>query len=74
MCKHEEKSCPRCQAPFECKVGDITQCQCYGVNLSAEERIFIENKYNDCLCRKCLDELKHRTILFSEKYFENEGR
>ena len=70
MCKHEEKSCPRCNAPFECKVGDITQCQCYGIKLTPEERTFIEDRYKDCLCRKCLEELKQRTILFKEKYFE----
>jgi hypothetical protein len=70
MCKHEEKSCPRCHCVFECKVGDITHCQCYGVKLTLEERTFIEDRYKDCLCRKCLDELKQRTSLFREKYFE----
>jgi len=63
MCKHEEKYCPRCRAAFECKVGDVTQCQCYGVRLSPEERSFIEGRYQDCLCRKCLDELQQRPRL-----------
>jgi len=74
MCKHEEKYCPRCREAFECKVGDITQCQCYGVRLTQEERSFIDARYQDCLCRKCLGELQQRYILFKEKYFANEGK
>ena len=64
MCKHEEKTCPRCHAAFECKVGDITQCQCYGIKLTSEEKKFIESRYEDCLCRKCLNELHQRHTLF----------
>jgi hypothetical protein len=74
MCKHEEKFCPRCKAAFECKVGDVSQCQCFGIGLSQEERAFLEDRYEDCLCRNCLLELKQRAILFREKYFFNEGR
>jgi len=69
MCKHEEKKCPRCSSSFECKSGDIVQCQCYGISFSTEERAFIEERYEDCLCRKCLLELKHRYTFFTEKYF-----
>jgi len=69
MCKHEEKNCPRCGTGFECKVGSITECQCYGIVLSSEERAFIEEHYNnDCLCRRCLIELKDRYFYFKEKY------
>jgi hypothetical protein len=71
MCKHEEKKCPRCQSPFECKVGDIGNCHCSAVKLSAEERNFIEERYRDCLCHNCLLELKNKYILFKEKYFHN---
>jgi adenosylcobinamide kinase/adenosylcobinamide-phosphate guanylyltransferase len=60
MCKHEEKHCPRCHSAFECKVGDITQCQCYGLSLTEEEKAFIADRYEDCLCRNCLMELKQR--------------
>ncbi|MBS1666769.1 MAG: cysteine-rich CWC family protein [Bacteroidetes bacterium] len=69
MCKHETKECPRCSRPFECKVGDVGHCQCNGISLSMEEKAFIEERYNDCLCRECLLELKQRTKLFMEKYF-----
>lgn len=72
MCKHEEKKCPRCSSPFECKVGDVTHCQCYGIQLTPEERAFLESRYGDCLCRKCLLELKQRDTLFKEKFFSND--
>ncbi|RXK81793.1 cysteine-rich CWC family protein [Filimonas effusa] len=68
MAKHEHKSCPRCQKPFECKVGDIGNCQCNGLSFTEEERSFIENRYSDCLCRQCLLELKNKSTLFQEKF------
>jgi len=68
MCKHEQKSCPRCQQAFECKVGDVLHCQCYGISFTTEEKAHIERRYNDCLCRNCLLELKQRSILFTEKF------
>jgi hypothetical protein len=74
MCKHEEKYCPRCKASFECKVGDIAQCQCNSLALTVEERAFIADRYDDCLCRNCLLELKQRAVLFREKYFFNAGK
>jgi iron complex transport system substrate-binding protein len=37
MCMHEHKICPRCSGLFECKVGSITKCQCYEIQLSIEE-------------------------------------
>jgi hypothetical protein len=54
MCKHEEKKCPRCNISFECKPGNIGQCQCFGIALSSEEKVFIAEMYNDCLCTRCL--------------------
>ena len=69
MTKHEEKHCPRCHTPFECRVGDVGKCQCYGISFNEEERKFIDGKYRDCLCRKCLSELKSSYVLFKEKFF-----
>lgn len=66
---HENKICPRCQKGFECKVGDVSNCQCNGLYLSAEERAHIEQKYDDCLCINCLRELKYKYTLFKEKFF-----
>lgn len=58
MCKHEEKPCPRCNNPFECKVGDVTHCQCYTIKLSDAERDFIARKFSDCLCANCMRDLR----------------
>ena len=58
MTQHEIKNCPRCASNFECKAGSITQCQCNVVQLTAGETLFIERQYSDCLCLKCLYELK----------------
>ena len=59
MCKHEDKYCPRCHQLFECKVGNITQCQCFGITFTDEEKKIIEKNYNDCLCSNCLTALKN---------------
>lgn len=54
MATHEPKSCPRCQQAFECKPGNITECQCFGLQFTAGEREFIGAESGDCLCRDCL--------------------
>lgn len=58
MMKHEEKLCARCQAPFECKVGSISLCQCRMVTLTDEERVHINKIYADCLCANCMKQMK----------------
>ncbi len=58
MCVHEAKHCPRCNKSFECKVGNITHCQCYAVKLSDDERDFINKRFNDCLCADCMIAMK----------------
>ena len=68
MCKHEEKKCQRCRALFECKAGSIMLCQCNGIQLTTEERAYIETKYEDCLCVNCLRILQTEYILFKEKF------
>ncbi|MDZ4794061.1 MAG: cysteine-rich CWC family protein [Bacteroidota bacterium] len=69
MCKHETKNCPRCNTVFECKSGTITQCQCYGIPLTNELKVYIEGRYTDCLCRDCLIYLQLELNLFKERYF-----
>ncbi|HEX5155387.1 MAG TPA: cysteine-rich CWC family protein [Parafilimonas sp.] len=66
---HEAKTCPRCNNTFECRAGDIVHCQCSGILLSVEESAFIEDRYQDCLCKDCLAQLKDRFVLFKEKFF-----
>ncbi len=58
MIKHEIKYCPRCNTPFECKVGSILLCQCSTISLNDDERDYIKQKFDDCLCVNCLKELK----------------
>jgi hypothetical protein len=55
--KHEIKNCPRCQAAFECKAGDIAHCQCYHTQVPDHVQDLIAKKYSDCLCRQCLVQL-----------------
>jgi hypothetical protein len=62
------KSCQRCNAAFECKPGSIIQCQCSDVVLTAEQRAYLEQHYNDCLCKKCLLHLQQEFELFKEIY------
>jgi len=72
MCRHETRTCPRCSHLFECKLGSITECQCYAVNLTDEERLFIEDRYSDCLCRNRLLELKNRYGSLRKNIFGND--
>jgi hypothetical protein len=67
MCSHETKACQRCNAVFECKPGSITQCQCFEVKLSAEQRAYLEQTYHDCICKNCLLQLQKEFELIKEK-------
>jgi hypothetical protein len=58
MCQHEQKHCPRCKQVFECKVGSIHLCQCSNIPLTTEEKYFIQQQFEDCLCINCLHQLK----------------
>lgn len=58
MCEHEHKHCPRCNIVFECKIGSILLCQCTSVKLNEEELEHMRNQYDDCLCAKCMKEVK----------------
>lgn len=68
MCNHEKKACPRCKALFECKPGNITQCQCFGIKFTDEQKKYIGERYGDCLCRDCLQALQSEVELFREKF------
>jgi len=45
-------------ATFECKVGSILICQCSAIELNEDEREYIKEKFSDCLCAKCVTEMK----------------
>lgn len=71
MPQHEPKICPRCRQQFECRTGDVPNCQCSAVSLTIEERAFIEDRYEDCLCINCLKDLKNKYVFFKEKFMYN---
>ena len=58
MPAHENKQCQRCNKTFECKSGSILLCQCQAVVLSPEALNYIGKLFQDCLCAKCLRELR----------------
>jgi hypothetical protein len=58
MCEHEKKYCPHCNVLFECKVGSILLCQCTAIALTDDERMFIKDRYDDCLCASCMSKLR----------------
>lgn len=68
MPHHENKICARCNANFECKVGNVLECQCSQIQLSYEERVHIENEYSDCLCIDCLHILKYQYQMLTIKH------
>lgn len=55
---HEIKTCSRCNTEFECKVGSVLLCQCQGIKLTHAQRAYIALRYVDCLCARCLIELR----------------
>ena len=58
MRKHETKACPRCNEHFECKSGSILLCHCQTILISPEQLDYISSKYDDCLCHRCLLEMR----------------
>ena len=57
-CKHEIIVCKRCGSHFECKVGDVSNCQCSNVLLSDVTRKYLDNTFYGCLCANCLTEIE----------------
>lgn len=68
MCNHAEKSCPRCADFFDCRAANIAACSCTAIVMTDEEREWIRLRYDDCLCTKCLLELKDKTMRFGEQF------
>lgn len=58
-CKHEIISCERCGADMECKANNFSRCDCTTVPISINEAQFISERYESCLCVRCLLDLKH---------------
>lgn len=41
----------------------MAECQCSGISFSETEKDYIARSYADCLCRKCLLEIRHEMRL-----------
>ena len=54
MPEHERKPCAACGAIFECKLGSITICHCFDIQIDRDEATYLANNYDDCLCHECL--------------------
>lgn len=72
MGKHETIYCPRCNAPFECRLGDVSRCQCSEVTLSEQTREYLNTTEYGCLCKKCLAELNHLVELTEHHSFPHQ--
>lgn len=68
MCHQETKKCARCKTTFDCKSGNISQCPCYDIVLSDDQKAYLEQRYTDCLCKSCLQSLSDELNLFKQKY------
>ncbi|MBK9484271.1 MAG: hypothetical protein IPO01_03325 [Chitinophagaceae bacterium] len=44
------------------------QCQCSVIQLSSEERVYVESKFEDCLCIDCLAALQNEYVFLKEKH------
>ena len=54
----ERDACPRCGAAFHCGVLDAEPCACTTVRLDAETLAGLRERYDGCLCLRCLLELQ----------------
>ncbi|MCK5465314.1 MAG: cysteine-rich CWC family protein, partial [Bacteroidales bacterium] len=46
-----------CHCEFECRNGNIMECDCIHVILSEVALSYINNRFADCLCVDCLREI-----------------
>jgi hypothetical protein len=67
--KHEILICKRCRSPFECKTGDVHNCQCTAIPLSDASKIFLDHTYFGCLCANCLTEIQIKVSALKGKSF-----
>ncbi|WP_363929514.1 cysteine-rich CWC family protein, partial [Thiocapsa sp.] len=48
---------PRCGSNFECKANRVERCGCLSVALTAETLEYLGDRYRDCLCVACLEQV-----------------
>jgi len=52
------KTCPRCGKTFECV--HSVDCWCVKVKLTDATKAFLKERYSDCLCKDCLEEINEK--------------
>lgn len=53
-----KKKCSRCNLRFECQNDNIMNCDCINIIIPKYVYGYIKKNYTDCLCVKCIEELK----------------
>lgn len=66
------KTCSRCGVTFECKVNDVSNCQCSELTISKEAYELISKTHQDCLCKACLEQLNYMVKTGANKPFPNQ--
>ncbi|MDA7803664.1 cysteine-rich CWC family protein [Crocinitomix sp.] len=56
------KKCSKCKSEFDCRMDDIKKCHCSTVKLDAKTLKLLNEKYENCLCEKCLKEFETKTV------------
>jgi len=64
----EKKLCPRCGNSFDCLHNEIANCHCVSIVLTENQREFIKQNYSDCLCNKCLLEIKEQRTKSQDRF------
>jgi hypothetical protein len=54
----DEELCPRCGASFHCGVNDAEPCACTTLTLDGALLARLRERYDRCLCMRCLAELQ----------------
>ncbi len=57
--KRAPRECEACGKPFVCGAS-LKGCWCFDIKLSAAARKDLCERYNDCLCRECLETIAHQ--------------
>jgi len=50
----DNSRCPRCGGPFHCGANDPTPCACGTLKLDAALLADLRQRYDRCLCLRCL--------------------
>jgi hypothetical protein len=50
--------CPRCGGGFHCGADDAAPCPCNGLTLGPDTTRLLRERYDGCLCLRCLAQLQ----------------